>query len=232
MIKPLYSAEIIGQLDMAKAFDFAVRNKKIVFVIDKHGSGFHFARRRFNMAHPDLRVAEYTLSSGIDNDSTISMFRELDCDIKVVNKNYKRMNPHDFLVALTNRAKLDLRGKKVLIVFDRFEKLQSEHSFKKFFKYIQLLKLPCGIIIRTTSSHVRMIRDNYRDIFAYINQFDRKNVREITEEDVQAFCDCYGLSNKILREQISKQSKDLRIVYQYISKSKNLPEVSQLALFG
>ncbi|WHZ09087.1 MAG: hypothetical protein OJF59_002842 [Cytophagales bacterium] len=234
MIKAAYHFETSAQIDTLLAFDFAVRNRKLVFVTDKHGSGFHFSLKKFNTlpCNSDLRVTQFQFNNSLKHDAAISMFRDLGCTIQVVNKNYKKMNLHDFLVALSNRAKLDLRGRRVLIVFDRFEKLRSEYSLSEFFSYLKLLQLPCGIIVRTTERHIKLIKEKYESIYAYICQFNRKKIREITRDDVIAFCDAFGLSNKLLREQIAGQTTNLHIVKKYIIDAGRLPETTQMTLFG
>ena len=63
MIKPLFQLETQGQIAMGEALNFALRNKRIVFVKDNHGSGFHFYLKKFNSIYPDLRIAQFTLSN-------------------------------------------------------------------------------------------------------------------------------------------------------------------------
>jgi len=232
MIKPLFQIETQGQIAMGDALNFALRNKKIVFIKDNHGSGFHFYLKKYNSIYPDMRIAQFTLANNLDNDATISMFRDLNSNIKILNKNYNKLDVHGFLTVLTNRAKLDLRGKQVLIVFDRFEKLKGEEKLRKFFKYLELLKLPCGIVIRTNTAHIEMIKQKYEDLFVYINQFDRKTIERVSEREVVAFCNSYGVYDKILTEQISKQTKNLKLVYQYLVKKVNLQPTTQFSLFG
>lgn len=108
--------------------------------------------------------------------------------IEITNRNYRTMGLQEFFANLNNRAKLDLRGIKILLVFDRFEKLTSEYSLKRFFKLVSQLTVKCGIIVRTDERQLDRIKARYPDIYAHMIQFDRKTTRKLTPDDIVAFC--------------------------------------------
>ncbi len=230
-MKQLYQLDLPGQTELMQVFQYATRNNKIVCVLDKHGSGMSFALKKFNYTFPDIKFATISLANDLDHDVAINMFHEIGSILKISNKNYKRISLGEFLFHLNNRAKLDLRGRKVILIFDRFEKLKTEASLNRCLRFIYEIKFKGGIIIRTNKSHIEFIRNNFPEIYASLIQFERKTITPIRPNDVVEFCKSFGLKDKNLCEQIANSSADLRVVIQYLRNHSRLLDNNQLTLF-
>lgn len=224
-----------GQEVMLQAFRHVLVNKSKVFLLDKAGSGFKYTLdKAFREGiFSNTRVISVSVVPTLDMGKLVVNIYKQSCTVKFSNLNRIAVDPHELLVKIHSRLKQDLLGKRILIVFNHVHLLKSMERMQAFVNLLLSIPFPCGVILRTTVSHIRAIKENkdFQGLFATIRvSFGWKKIPPVTRRDVETLCLANGITDKILINELASKSKNLKIIQYYLNQAKKLPSTTQLQL--
>ncbi|GCC50355.1 hypothetical protein SanaruYs_05700 [Chryseotalea sanaruensis] len=225
--------ETLNQLKMNEGFRAALKEKKIICIIDHPGTGFKHAFRRFSNLNSDVRsvFVEIPIGKKSTREITLDMLTQI-MTIRFNNFKYKTPSPFDLLRVLGERVKQDLRGKKILIVFDGIDNL-SKKKLADFMLIIKGINFPCGIVLRFGADYYKKIKSNeklYNEFWLFTEW--RKVTTPNTPEDIEKLCRFYGLDNPIFIREICDRTTSFTVAMSFIKKHNNYRPPSQLNLFS
>lgn len=222
-----------NQLKFEKAFTRAVQDRTIVAIGDHSGTGFKHALKRFYFYNSEIRSAFIRVPfKSSTNDLAISMFKQL-MTIRFNNFKYTKVTVFDLLRVLGQRVKQDLKGKKILIIFEDVHNL-NERKLSLFMNLLNEINFSCGIVLRFDISFfdkVQKWNSRVQSDFLKITQ-----LRQVTEknrpQDIAILCQIYGLNTPSIVNQISKQTTSFTIAMEFIKRYNGYKPTSQLNLFS
>lgn len=200
------------QTDIIKAFDFAMRNNCLVAVIDQRGSGFKYALNTFLLTYPMAKSSHVTFnrSQFNQNDACIDILRGFS-SIRFSNMKYKNADPVDLIKAIGARIKTDLKGRRILLTFEHFENLKTVNKMARFMAVIRAINFKCGIVVRTTASHLDKIENSDEDFYGELMQFfaHRQPIKRYEPPDIEMFCKIFGMVSPTLIDETKLKCKNL-----------------------
>ena len=221
------------QTEMIKAFDVALRNNRLVAVIDHRGSGFKYSLNVFSLTYPMLKTVLITFNRGQFkvNDLSIDIARGFS-SIRFSNMKYKNADPVDLIKAIGARVKADLKGRNVLLVFERFENLATVNRMARFMGIIKSINFKCGIVVRTTTSHINKIENTNEDFYYELMQFfaNRQSIKPYEPEDIEIFCKSFGMVSPTLLDETKIKCKNLTQAKESINLFLKYNPIKQLNL--
>ena len=222
-----------GQQVMIQAFGHCLINKSKVFLLDKAGSGFRYTLEKAFRMFGNTRVISVSVVPTLDMTKLVLNMYKQTCMVKFSNLNKKAVDPHELLVKINSRLKQDLLGKRILIVFNHVHLLRSMERMQAFVDLLLSIPFPCGVILRTTVSHIKAIKESrdFQGLYATMRvSFGWKRIPPVTRGEVETLCLANGLTDKTLIGEIASKSKNLKVSQYHIDRSKKLPAVTQMQL--
>lgn len=224
-----------GQEVMIQAFSHCLKNQSKVFLLDKPGSGFTYTLEkafRENM-FGNTRVIRVSVVPKLDMTGVVLKIYKQSCTVKFSNLNKKAIDPHELLVKINSRLRQDLLGKRILLIFNHVQLLRSMERMQAFIDLLLSIPFPCGVILRTTVSHIKAIQESkdFQGLYATIRvKFGLKRIPPVTRRDVETLCVANGVIDRVFIGELASKSKNLKVTQYYIDRSKKLPAVTQLQL--
>lgn len=225
--------ETQNQIKMIEGFRAALKEKKIICIIDHPGTGFKHAFKRFSNLNSEVRsvFVEIPLGKKSTREITLDMMTQI-MTIRFNNFKYKTPSPFDLLRVLGERVKQDLRGKKILLVFDGIDRL-SKSKLPDFMRIIKKINFPCGIVLRFGVDYYKKIKSDeklFNEFWVFTEW--RKVTFPNTPEDIEKLCRFYGLDNDTFIKEISERTTSFTVAMSFIKKHNNYRPPSQLNLFS
>jgi hypothetical protein len=231
MIESIWLTE--NQIKIQDGFRQALTDKRIVSIIDFPGTGFKHAFRRFCNLNSDVRsvFVEIPIGRNATRSIVIKMMTQL---MTIMFNNFKYTQPtaFDLLRVLGERVRQDLRGKKILIVFDGVDNL-SNMKLAHFMDLIKHINFPCAIVLRFGADYFAKLKSHEKiyNEFWILTQW-RKVTKQNTEVDIEKFCRLHGITNPIFLREIRERTKSFTIAKEFVKSYKGYLPPSQLNLFS
>lgn len=231
MINEIWLTE--NQIKILDGFRIALNDRKIISIIDFPGSGFKHAFRRFSNLNSDVRSVYVKIPIGkkATRDIVIDMVTQL-MTIRFNNFKYTQPTAFDLLRVLGGRVRQDLRGKKILIVFDGIDNL-TPMKLADFMNLINCVNFPCAIVFRFGADYFKKIKAHEKifNEFWVLTQW-RKVTKPNTPEDIDKFCRLHGITNPTFLKEIRERTTSFTIAKEFVKAHKNYLPPSQLSLFS
>lgn len=222
-----------NQLKFEKAFRFAAKERAVVAIADFSGTGFKHALQKYCFYNSDIRSVFVRIPmKPRSGDLGVTMFRQL-MSIRFNNFKYTQPSVFDLLRVLGSRVKQDLKGKRILIVFEDVHYF-SEKRLSDFMRLIREINFPCGVVLRFEQSYYEKVAkwsERVNNDFQILTKWRQVTVRN-RPQDIAMLCQLYGLHNPTLVNQISKQTTSFTIAMQFIKSHSNYRPTTQLNLFA
>jgi hypothetical protein len=222
-----------NQLKFESAFRFALQQKCVVAVLDFPGTGFKHALRRFCFYNSDVRTAYVEIpAKSKTKELTIKMLTQL-MTIRFSNFKYTQPSVFDLILILGTRVKQDLKGKRILIVFEGVHHL-TESRLVDFMRVIKGINFPCGVVLRLSQDYlfktVPKMKEEIHNDFKLLTKW-RKVAQRNKRDDVATLCRLHGVDQPSVINQICNETS-FTMAMELIDGYKRYSPTTQLNLFG
>lgn len=222
-----------NQRKMLDAFQLATTENKIVAIIDHHGSGFKFALKNYIHTTLFTKVAFAKINYDFHSKNiSIELMKKI-MNIRFSTKGYRTIEVAKLVYDLSLQAKQNLKGNKILLVFENVDRLNTVSRLARFFTILRNIQFRCGIILRTNMKHYDKIASLDDQLLTdFIRMTESRIVTERnTPNDVANLCRAYGLKKPLLIEEISKKpNTSFTLAMTYINEYLKHSPVTQLEL--
>ncbi len=222
-----------NQLKFMDAFQRAQSENCVVSVVDHPGTGFKYSLGRFSFLKSDVKsvLVKIPRGSGASREIAIEMFKKM-MTLRFNNFKYTQVTVFDLIRVLGQRVRQDLKGKKILLVFEDVDNL-TMMQLARFIRMVKLINFPCGIVLRFKATYFKKVAswDEKLSNEFYLFTSLRKVSNVNSPDDMYQFCRWYGLTDKIFIERIIKETTSFTIAKRAIESKKKYNATSQLNLF-
>lgn len=211
-----------NQLSFITHMRDAARNRKIKIFEAPLGTAFQHATMEFIRTSPKIKVVYMNCEESSNSRTLFVKLLKDAMNVRFSNLNYFSVNLHNLVLVVRERMMKDLMNQSVLLVFDKVHFLKN-NQLSYLLKILQHHKLPCGIILRSTTSHRLNLKDrdtNLHDNFYVFLTSDKLIVEPTTKEEMKIFIkDVHGITNESYTLDLLKNkwgfSKTLEFINRY-----------------
>jgi hypothetical protein len=221
-----------NQQRMLEAFELAARENRIVSIIDNHGSGFKFAIKKYIYSTSATKVAFAKIDYRfLSTNISIEVMKQF-MNIKLVTKGYKTSDVTKLVYDLSVQVKQNLKGKRILLIFDNVNRLNTAVKLSRFFTILKSIQFKCGIILRTNLNHYEQVATLDEKLLTDFMEMTARRIvlNRNTREDISKLCRCYGVTKKELVDEISTKTSSFTVAIRHIDAILKFSPSTQLEL--
>lgn len=199
-----------GQLAMKDACLDAIRARTLKIIEAPHGVGLEHCVRNLIKYSPYIKTVHVDcMRKRSSRYVFVSLLRDA-MNVRFSNLNYLSVDLHRLLMVVRERMDADLRKENLLIVIDHIDVLRA-NQLEYLPKLLEFRKLPCGVIVRTTTSHRLALskNKNYPDLhdslYVKLTPGAHTLIAMTTRDERKIFIrDVNGISNEQFINDLSK----------------------------
>ncbi len=223
-----------NQVKHEEAILKAVREYCTVAILDHPGTGFKFSLQRVCQLRGGIRSAIVQISmKSKHKEIGITMLKQI-LSIRFSNLKSTNISVFELIMVVGARVRQDLKGKRVLLIFERVHYLNEPGRLSHFLDLLDNINFPCGIILRFDLMYPSVVKtwgdQHLYDRFERVT-FLRKVTRPNTSWEIRQMLMIHGLNNPDLLSEISSNTKSFTTAKLLLGKKFLYKPSLQLNLF-
>lgn len=223
-----------SQIKHEDAIRKAVRENATIAILDYPGTGFKFSLKRVCQLTGGIRTAIVQISMrSKQKEIGISMLTQI-ASIRFNNFKSGSLNVFDLIRVIGTKVRQDLKGKKILLVFERVHYLKRPEKLSQFLDLLDNINFPCGVILRFEPNYIERIK-RWGDQHLYTRFEQVTRLRKVTRpnhpSEIREMLMLHGLNNPGLLNEISMNTESFTIAKLLLDKKLLYQPTMQLNLF-